>query len=85
MGSQWVTSVARIISGDVTAIIGMRVYLYAIQKRFSEAFQVSSGRGITAVLAFAAAFRRAALRVLAGQTEAAKSAGEEALRYSRRD
>ena len=62
--------------GDVTAIIGMRVYLYAIQKRFSEAFQVFEREGLGHLQQLSG---RAALRVLAGQTEAGKSAGEEAL------
>ena len=66
--------------GDVTAIIGMRVYLYAIQKRFSEAFQVFEREGNYSGLGHLQQLSgRAALRVLAGQTEAAKSAGEEAL------
>ena len=66
--------------GDVTPIIGMRVYLYVIQNRFSEAFQAFeeegnySGFGRLQQLS-----GRAALRVLAGQTDAAKSAGEAAL------
>jgi TolB-like protein len=66
--------------GDVTAIIGMRVYLYVIQKRFSEAFQVFEREGNYSGLGHLQQVSgRAALRVLAGQTEAAKSAGEEAL------
>ena len=66
--------------GDITAIIGMRVYLYAIQKRFSEAFQVFEREGNYSGLGHSQQLSgRTALRVLAGQTEAAKSAGEEAL------
>ena len=58
----------------------MRVYLYAIEKRFSEAFQVFEREGNYSGLGHLQQLSgRAALRVLAGQTEAAKSAGEEAL------
>jgi len=65
--------------GDVQAIIGNGVYLDVIERRFTDAFQavekevVNDDRGHLQHLA-----GRAALRVLAGQTEAAKSAGEEA-------
>jgi tetratricopeptide (TPR) repeat protein len=66
--------------GDVTPIIGMRVYLYAIERRFSEAFQAFEQEGNYSGLGHLQQLSgRAALRVLAGQTEAAKSAGEEAL------
>ena len=66
--------------GDVTPIIGMRVYLYVIERRFSEAFQAFEQEGNYSGLGHLQQLSgRAALRVLAGQTEAAKSAGEEAL------
>ncbi|HEU5238959.1 MAG TPA: hypothetical protein VFU37_17645, partial [Pyrinomonadaceae bacterium] len=65
---------------NAVGIIGIRPYLYALQRRFTDAFQtlekevVNDDRGHLQQLA-----GRVALRVLAGQTEAAKSAGEEAL------
>ncbi len=67
-------------AGDVRAILGMPVYLEVIERRFTNAFQsvekevVNDDRGRAQQLA-----GRAALRVLAGQTDAAKSMGEEAL------
>jgi serine/threonine protein kinase/Flp pilus assembly protein TadD len=66
--------------GDVAGWIGMRVYLNVMERRFTDAFQasekemVNTDRGHLEQLA-----ARVALRVLAGQTEAAKSAGKEAL------
>jgi TolB-like protein/Tfp pilus assembly protein PilF len=66
--------------GDVVAIIGIWAYLDIIERRFPDAFQefekgeVNDDRARLRQLA-----GRAALRVLAGQPEAAKSAGEEAL------
>ena len=66
--------------GDVRAIVGMPVYLEVIERRFTDAFQavetevVNDDRARVQQLA-----GRAALRVLAGQTDAAKSKGEEAL------
>ena len=66
--------------GDVSAVIGLLVYLDVMERRFTDAFQAlekevaNSDRGRLQQLA-----GRVALRVLAGQTEAAKSAGEEAL------
>jgi tetratricopeptide (TPR) repeat protein len=65
--------------GDVEATIG-RVYLDVIERHFTDAFHAfekevgSNDLGHLQHLA-----GRVALRVLAGQTEAAKSAGEEAL------
>ncbi|KAG0505497.1 MAG: Tetratricopeptide repeat protein [Candidatus Udaeobacter sp.] len=67
-------------TGDVRAILGMPVYLDVIERRFSNAFQavekevVNDDRARVQQLAGSAA-----LRVLAGEPEAAKSAGEEAL------
>jgi eukaryotic-like serine/threonine-protein kinase len=66
--------------GDVAHIINARVYLDVIERRFTDAFQAlekevaDSDRGRLQQLA-----ELVAVRVLAGQTEAAKSAGEEAL------
>jgi len=66
--------------GEVVGWIGRWVYLDVIERRFSDAFQaferevVNNDRAHLRQLA-----GRAAIRVLAGQTEAAKSAGEEAL------
>src|SRR5213595_2048394 len=66
--------------GDVARIIDARVYLNVIERRFTDAFQAlekevaNDDRGHLQQLA-----GRVALRVLAGQTEAAKSAAEEAL------
>jgi TolB-like protein/Tfp pilus assembly protein PilF len=65
--------------GDVTAILGMRVYLDVVERRFNDAFQVfekEMGGGNPGRLQQLAG--RAALRVLEGQTEPAKSAGAEA-------
>jgi TolB-like protein/Tfp pilus assembly protein PilF len=64
---------------DVIAVIGIPAYLDVMEKRFTDAFQVvekevaDDDRARLRQLA-----GRAALRVLAGQTEAAKSVGEEA-------
>src|SRR5215472_12231575 len=66
--------------GGVVSVIGMPVYLDVMQRRFTDAFQalekgvVNDDHGRLQQLV-----RRVTLRVLAGQTEAAKSAGEEAL------
>jgi tetratricopeptide (TPR) repeat protein len=66
--------------GDVARIIDARVYLDVTERRFDDAFQaiekdvVNDDRAHLQQLA-----GRAALRVLAGQTDATKSAGVEAL------
>src|SRR5438876_6723856 len=66
--------------GDVAHIINARVYLDVMERRFADAFQAlekevaDSDRGRLQQLA-----ELVTVRVLAGQTEAAKSAGEEAL------
>src|SRR4029450_61092 len=66
--------------GDVVTIVPIWVYLDVMERRFTDAFEaldnevVNSDRGRLQQLA-----GRVALRVLAGQTEAAKSMGEEAL------
>jgi serine/threonine-protein kinase len=67
------------VDGDVGAIIGIWAYLDVIERRFTEALQefekgvINDDRGHLQLLA-----GRVALRVLAGQTEGAKSAGEQA-------
>jgi TolB-like protein/Tfp pilus assembly protein PilF/predicted Ser/Thr protein kinase len=66
--------------GDVASMIGMWVYLDIMERRFTDAFrsfekeEVNDDLGHLQHLA-----GRAALRVLAGEPDAAKSAGEEAL------
>jgi serine/threonine-protein kinase len=66
--------------GDVIAIIGIQIYLDVIERRFTDAFQEFEKEvGNTDRLHLQQLAGRAALRVLAGQTEAAKSVGEEAL------
>jgi TolB-like protein/Tfp pilus assembly protein PilF len=78
---QAIESLTRGVStdGDVVGIIGIWAYLDVIERRFTDAFQafekevVNDDRAHLQLLA-----GRAALRVLAGQTEAAKSMGEEA-------
>jgi TolB-like protein len=66
--------------GDVEAIIGIWVYLDVIGRRFTDAFQAFEKEGRTTdPKQLQQVAGRTALRVLEGQTEAAKSAGEEAL------
>jgi TolB-like protein/predicted Zn-dependent protease len=66
--------------GDVRAILGMPVYLDVIKRRFTNAFQavekevVNDDRARVQHLA-----GRVAVQVLAGEPDAAKSTGEEAL------
>jgi tetratricopeptide (TPR) repeat protein len=78
-----ITSVTReslAIDGYVASISGMWVYLDVIERRFTAAFrnfEKEPGNDDRAHLQLLAG--RAALRVLAGEPEAAKSAGEEAL------
>jgi tetratricopeptide (TPR) repeat protein len=68
------------IADDLVGIIGISVYLDVMERRFTGAFQafekkvVNDDRGYLQQLA-----GRVALRVLAGEPEAAKSIGEEAL------
>jgi TolB-like protein len=67
-------------AGDVSAVIGWPIYLDVIESRFTDAFQAVEKKVVNddrARLQQLAA--RAALLVLAGQTEAAKSTGEVAL------
>jgi TolB-like protein len=67
-------------AGDVSAVTGWPVYLDVIERRFADAFQavekkvVNDHRAQLQQLA-----GRVAIRVLAGEPEAAKSMGEEAL------
>jgi TolB-like protein len=67
-------------AGDVRAVIGMPVYLDVIERRFTNAFQavekevVNDDRERVQQLA-----GRVAVQVLAGEPDAAKSTGEEAL------
>jgi tetratricopeptide (TPR) repeat protein len=67
-------------SGDVAGLTGMWAYLHVIERRFTDALEefekgvVNDDRAYLQKLA-----GRAALHVLAGQTDAAKSAGEHAL------
>ena len=67
-------------AGDISAVIGWPVYLDVIERRFTNAFQavekevVNDDRAHLQQLA-----GRVAIRVLAGEPEAAKSVGEEAL------
>jgi TolB-like protein/Tfp pilus assembly protein PilF len=67
-------------NGDVAAIIDTRVYLDVMERRFTDAFQAlekevgNDDRGHLQQLA-----GRAAIRVLAGEPDTAKSAGEGAL------
>lgn len=65
--------------GDVTAIVGMRAYVEVFARRFNDAFQAFEKQMANSSLAHLQRLAgRAALRVLAGDVEAAKSAGEEA-------
>jgi tetratricopeptide (TPR) repeat protein len=67
-------------SGDVSFVIGWPVYLDVIERRFTDAFQAVEKRVVNDDRAHLQQLAgRVALRVLAGQTEAAKSVGEEAL------
>jgi TolB-like protein/tRNA A-37 threonylcarbamoyl transferase component Bud32 len=68
------------MGGDVVGIIGIWVYLDAIERRFTDAFQVfDKPTDNDPAHHLQQLAGRVVLRVLAGQTEAAKSAGEEAL------
>jgi serine/threonine protein kinase/Tfp pilus assembly protein PilF len=65
---------------DVQPIIGDWAYLDVVERRFTEAFQAVEKRVVNDEPAHLRQLAgRAAVRVLAGQPEAAKSAGEEAL------
>jgi TolB-like protein len=64
--------------GDVAAVLGMPVYLDVIERRFTDALRALEKR-TTNNDRRQQLFPRVVLRLLAGQTEAAKSIGEEAL------
>jgi TolB-like protein/class 3 adenylate cyclase/Tfp pilus assembly protein PilF len=65
---------------DVVAIIGLPAYLDVIKKRFTDAFQASEKRVVKNDLEHLwQVAGRVAIGVLAGQTDAAKSAAEEVL------
>jgi TolB-like protein/Tfp pilus assembly protein PilF len=64
--------------GDVAAVLGMSVYLDVIERRFTDALQALEKRTSNNDR-LQQLFPRVVLPLLAGQTKAAKSAGEEAL------
>jgi tetratricopeptide (TPR) repeat protein len=66
------------LQGDVSAMLGMRVYLDVITRRFPDAFQAFENEGANSGPGQQLA-GRAALHLLAGQVEAARSAADEAL------
>src|SRR5882672_7672445 len=67
-------------AGDVSAVIGPLVYLDVIERRFTDAFQAVEKRVVNDDRAHLQQLAgRVAIRVLAGEPEAAKSMGEEAL------
>jgi serine/threonine protein kinase/Tfp pilus assembly protein PilF len=66
--------------GEVVGWIGRWVYLDVIERRFTDAFQAFEKEVVNNDLGHLRQLAgRAAIRVLAGQTEAAKSVGQEAL------
>ena len=64
--------------GDVAAVLGMAVYLDVIERRFTDALQTLQKRTSNNDR-LQQLFPRVVLPLLAGQAEAAKSTGEEAL------
>ena len=67
-------------AGDIGAVIGWPVYLNVIERRFTDAFQAVEKRVVNDDRAHLQQLTgRVAIRVLAGEPEAAKSMGEEAL------
>jgi TolB-like protein/Tfp pilus assembly protein PilF len=67
------------IGGDVVGIIGIWVYLDVMERRFTDAFQAFEKEVVHGDRAHLQQLTgRVALRVLAGETEAAKSMAEEA-------
>lgn len=67
-------------AGDISAVIGWPVYLNVIERRFTDAFQAVEKRVVNDDRAHLQQLAgRVAIRVLAGEPEAAKSMGEEAL------
>jgi TolB-like protein/Tfp pilus assembly protein PilF len=68
------------IGGDVVGIVGIWVYLDVMERRFTDAFQAFEKEVVHGDRAHLQQLAgRVALRVLAGETEAAKSMAEEAL------
>src|SRR5215510_4618704 len=66
--------------GGVVNIIGMPVYLDVMQRRFTDAFQALEKKAVNDDLGrLQQLVGRVALRLLAGEPEVAKSAGEQAL------
>ena len=65
-------------AGDVAAVLGIAAYLDVLERRFADALQVLEERNSNSDR-LRQLFPRVVLRLLAGQTDAAKSAGEEAL------
>jgi len=67
-------------AGDISAVIGWPAYLDVIERRFTDAFQAVEKRVVNDDRAHLQQLAgRVAIRVLAGEPEAAKSMGEEAL------
>src|SRR5215475_8544730 len=67
-------------AGDISAVIGWPVYLDVIERRFTDAFQAVDKRVVNDDREHLQQLTgRAAIRVLAGEPEAAKLMGEEAL------
>ena len=67
-------------AGEISALIGWPVYLDVIERRFTDAFQAVEKRVVNDDRAHLQQLAgRVAIRVLAGEPEAAKSMGEEAL------
>jgi TolB-like protein/Tfp pilus assembly protein PilF len=67
-------------AGDVSAVIGPLVYLDVIERRFTDAFQAVEKRVVNDDRAHLQQLAgRVAIRVLAGEPEAAKSLAKEAL------
>ena len=64
--------------GDVAAVLGIAAYLDVFERRFTDALQALEKR-TSKNARLQQVFPRVVLPLLAGQTEAAKSAGEEAL------
>jgi serine/threonine-protein kinase len=79
---QAITSISRewFTDGDVAGLSGIWVYLDVIERRFTDAFQALEKKVVSNDLGHLQQLAgRVALRVLAGEPAAAKSAGEEAL------
>src|SRR5262249_6832036 len=67
-------------AGDISAVIGWPVYLDVIERRFTDALQAVEKRVVNDDRAHLQQLAgRVAIRVLAGEAEAAKSMAEEAL------